>query len=122
MRDKGKPFSMEEKEEEKEEEEEEEEERMRGEGFMPSYFIQLLFLAVFVSIVFGMATTTTATATTQHRFLSATGQVNYVGRRDEDLGPRSSDDDDDTRRRFDENENRDSSFHDLFGGYFFKPS
>ena len=52
-------------------------------------------------------------------FLSATGHVNYVGRRDENLGHQGSSNNDERNRQFDENENRDSSIHDLFGGNYF---
>ena len=114
MRDGGeKPFSMEER-EEREEEEEEEEEREERNRFIPSFFLPLLFLAVLVSLFLSDATTTT---TPSRNFLSATGHVNYVGRRDENLGHRSNNDE--RTRQFDENENRDSSFYDLFGGSYF---
>jgi len=111
MRDDGeKPFSMEEREER---EEGEREERSR---FVPSFFLLLLFLTVLVSIFLSDASTTRRT---QRNFLSATGHVNYVGRRDENLGHQGSTNNDERNRQFDENENRDSSIHDLFGGSYF---
>ena len=104
---------MEEREER--EEEEEEEEREERNRFIPSFFLPLLFLAVLVSLFLSDATTTTAS----RNFLSATGHVNYVGRRDENLGNQGSTNNDERNRQFDENENRDSSIHDLFGGNYF---
>ena len=98
---------------EEREEREEEEEREERNRFIPSFFLPLLFLAVLVSLFLSDATTTT----TSRNFLSATGHVNYVGRRDENLGHRSNNDE--RNRQFDENENRDSSIHDLFGGNYF---
>ena len=78
-----KPFSMEERKKGRRREEEEREERNR---FIPSFFLPLLFLAVLVSLFLSDATTTTPS----RNFLSATGHVNYVGRRDENLGHQGS--------------------------------
>ena len=115
MRERGdKPFRMEEEEEEVRENRDDV--RQRSRWFASSFFLPLLFFAVLFSVFLSDSTRTT----TRQHFLSASGHVNYVGRRGENLGHQESTNDGETNNnRFDENENRETSFHDLFGNYFF---